>query len=281
MLLALPRLFHREKDDPAGLVDRHHATIERLARRAAHRGGLRGADTDDFVSTVFEHLIDDDYAVVRKHRGESSVLAYLVVVIENRLRDERDRRWGRFRPSATARRLGADAVRLEQLAVRDGLELDTAIELMRRNEGCTVDPETLALWAAAFPPRLGRAVVGEEALERHGDDGAVEARVVETERRSVLRAVQSTLEQAFGALGSECVLLLRMHLADGFSIARIARLWGRDQRGLYSHKDRCLATMRGTFESRGLTWPQVREILGWPASDLRADFGPATAERGS
>ena len=279
MLLAFP--FRRPRaDDPARRVTGHRAAIERLARRSARRGGFRGADIDDFVSVVFEHLIEDDYAVVRKHRGTSSFVAYAAVVVENLLRDERDRRWGRFRPSAAACRLGADAVRLEQLVVRDGLELSTAIEMMRRNEGCTESPEALHEMVAAFPPRLGRATVGEVgegALERHGDDGGVETRVADDERLGVLQQVQATLDQAFAGLGTECVLLLKMHLADGFSIARIARIMGRDQRGLYSHKDRCLASMRGTFEARGLTWEQVREILGWSASDLRAaDFGGET-----
>ena len=53
-------------------------------------------------------------------RGRGSLNTYLRVVIERLVLDMRVTNWGKWRPSARARRLGAEAVLFEQLTVRDG-----------------------------------------------------------------------------------------------------------------------------------------------------------------
>lgn len=284
LLLALDLLRRRRAPEPARLVADNLAAIERLAERAARRGGFTGADVEDFVSEVKLRLLEDDGAVLRKHRGKSSLLSYLAVVIQHHFQDHRNRLWGKYRPSASARRQGADAVLLEKMVVRDGLETETAIEMMRRNHGCALEPERLREIAAALPARVGKAARrevgdGEETLARIADGGVdgvearLESRLENRAREATVEEVERAFAEVFAELEAEDRLMLRMHLGDGFTLTRIAALLGVERRALYSRKDRCLAALRRAFEARGLTWERVREILGWSGSALHLDLG--------
>src|SRR5688572_6731090 len=96
---------------PESLFLDNLSLIERLAGAVARRQGIRGAEVDDFVSGVKLRLVEDDYAVLRKFRGESTLATYLAVVIAMLAREQRVQQLGRWRPSAVARQLGPLAVR--------------------------------------------------------------------------------------------------------------------------------------------------------------------------
>ena len=93
--------------------------INRIASSVCRRNGVQGADAEDFVSDVRLKLLQDDYAVLRKYRGASSQTTFLTVVISNLFRDHRIKHWGKWRPSAEAKRHGEVAVRLEAAMVAE------------------------------------------------------------------------------------------------------------------------------------------------------------------
>jgi hypothetical protein len=86
------------------------------------------------------------------------------VILVNLMRDYRIQIWGKWRPSAVARRRGRDAVLLERLWVRDSLSLDEAIERMRTEHRVTLSPAELEKIAAELPRRTERRRVGDEEL---------------------------------------------------------------------------------------------------------------------
>src|SRR5215216_3011770 len=106
--------------DPRQLYIEHLGTIDRISESMCRRNGVRGADAEDFASDVKLKLLQDDYAVLRKYRGASSTTTFLTVVIANLFRDYRVKAWGRWRPSAEAKRRGETAVLLETAIYRDG-----------------------------------------------------------------------------------------------------------------------------------------------------------------
>ena len=55
--------------------------IERAISFVCRRHNLRGADADDFASTVKLKLIDHDYAVIRSFQGRSSFATFITIVI--------------------------------------------------------------------------------------------------------------------------------------------------------------------------------------------------------
>ena len=77
--------------------------------------------------------------MLRRFEGRSSLTTYITVVVQRLFLDRRNRLWGKWRPSAEARRLGPTAVLLERLVSRDGWSAEQALETLRVNHGVTVD----------------------------------------------------------------------------------------------------------------------------------------------
>src|SRR6266481_3261945 len=94
--------------------------IERVVHFICRRYALKGADADDFASTVKLQLIDHDYAILRQFQQRSSLGTYLKVVIQRMYLDQRVREWGKWRPAVRARQLGEPAILLDLLVNRDG-----------------------------------------------------------------------------------------------------------------------------------------------------------------
>src|SRR5918993_5663749 len=63
--------------------------IDQLVASVARRHRLTSADAEDFRSTVYVRLIQDDYATLRKYEGRSSLRTYLTSVIGRLLLDQR------------------------------------------------------------------------------------------------------------------------------------------------------------------------------------------------
>src|SRR6187551_1624446 len=140
--------------DPSALYLEHLDRINRIAEALCTRHGVRGADAEDFTSEVRLRLLQDDYAVLRKYRGASSMPTFLTVVIGNLFRDYRIKRWGKWRPSAEAKRRGEAAVLLETAVYRDGRSFDDACRLLQSNGRVDVDAGELRRIMAELPRRI-------------------------------------------------------------------------------------------------------------------------------
>src|SRR5690349_21220014 len=104
----------------------HLPHIDKVVNHLCRRYHFQTDEAQDFRSSVYERLVEDDYAVFRKFQGRSSLNTYLTIVISNMLKDYLNRLLGKWRPSAEAERMGPIAVLLEQLLVRDGHTFDEA-----------------------------------------------------------------------------------------------------------------------------------------------------------
>src|SRR4051812_17572740 len=107
--------------------------VDKVTGHVCRRNHLRDADAEEFASEVKLHLIQNDYAVLRRFQQRSSLQTYLTVVVQRLFVNYRNRLWGRWRPSADASRLGPIAVQLERLIVRDGWSFEEAQEQLRIN----------------------------------------------------------------------------------------------------------------------------------------------------
>ena len=273
------RLWRRPQkraDTKAAFIE-HLPLIERVAESACRRAGLPPQEAEDFASRVKVKLIDDDYAVLRKHRGDSRLSTYLTTVIHNQFKDYCNHKWGKFRYSAAAERLGADAKALERLLVIDGYELEPAIEILKRNHQVETSRRELREFAARLPRRRARQFVGEEALAQRASEAPeadAERRVADGERAAAAARVEEVLQTALETLSAQDLLVLKMYYRDGYTVASIAAALRLEARPLYTRREKCHAALRAAFESRGLTWDDVRDILGWQGRGIRADFGP-------
>jgi RNA polymerase sigma factor (sigma-70 family) len=232
--------------------------IERVVAAICRRHGLARDDADDFASWTTLKLIEDDYAVLRKFRGESAVTTYLAVVIAMLFRDYRTHRWGRWRPSAAARRRGALAVRLETLIYRDCLRLEQAGELLRTAGQTLLSDRELATLVAELPPRSKRpADVGPDPLADRSATDRADDLVAADEAEATKRTIDGLLQR----LPPEERLMLQLRFWEGLSVAEIARGLGVPQKPLYRRLDRTLRDLRGLLVQAGMSREQARTVL--------------------
>jgi len=55
--------------------------IERVIRWVTSRRGLDDVDSEDFASTVKRRLVENDYEVLARYEGRSSLKSYLTAVV--------------------------------------------------------------------------------------------------------------------------------------------------------------------------------------------------------
>ena len=176
--------------------------------------------------------------------------------------DWRNARWGKWRPSAEAQRLGPIALRLETLVVRDLYTLDEAAEILRTNLGLNLDRGALEAMVARFPARQSRRMVTEAELKdtpssTSAPDSGLERRQAAESAHWAGRA----LRDAIARLPAQDQLILRLRFHDCLPISDIARALHLDQKPLYRRIDRLLATLREDLERSGLTRDKATETL--------------------
>jgi RNA polymerase sigma factor (sigma-70 family) len=231
----------------------HLAWLERTAMLTCRRHGVHGADAEDFASWVKLRMIQDDYAVLRKFRGESSIRTYMVSVIKTFFRQHRTRCWGCWRPSTRAQQLGPTAVRLEALVYRDGCPLNQAMQILRSTIGEGLSDRQLHALFRALPHRTHarRPEIPDVPLDIP-DSSAADDLVACTEGELGRTAVERRLARALAQLASHDRIIIQMYYWEGRSVADIARALGLPQKPLYRQLPRALAQLRRHLEGTGV-----------------------------
>lgn len=240
------------------------AHIERAAEHFARKAGFSREEIEDFVSHVKCKLIENDYSILRKFQGKSSVKTYLTVVIQRMFQDHLNHIWGKWRPSAEAERLGPLATLLDRLLHRDGYSLDEAYEILRTNHHIEISHQDLANLVDKLPHRNPpRRMEGEETLEDHPDEGLDPAeQAIAKERNARRREILGFLKEAMARLSGEDALLVRM--STRFKVSMIARTLQLEQKPLYRRLEKILKALREDLERRGVRPEEIEKLLGGP-----------------
>ena len=255
--------------------------IDDITGQVSRRHGLFGADAEVFRSDVRLHFIENDYEVLRRFEGRSSLPTYVTVVIQRLFLDHRNREWGRWRPSAPAKRLGPTAILLERLILRDGWTPEQAIELLRTNHGITLDDKLRAFCVELARRRPSRQFVDQEQAEQVATpDPAPDTNVVRAEQDFLAKRVQASLDRARASLDPEEQLVLRMRFEDAISVADIARALHLNQKRLYRTIERLLARIGADLEAEGISRSDVSAlfsdgVLNWD-QDHESEAGAGT-----
>jgi RNA polymerase sigma factor (sigma-70 family) len=256
------------------LLEQHFPLIRQRLDRLSRRSGLPEHEAEEFRSWALFKLVENNYRILASWEGRSAFSTYLTVALVNLMRDYRTHIWGKWRPSAAARRQGRVAILLERLWLRDGLSLDEAIGRMRTEQAVTLSTAELERIAASLPQRAERRRVGEEELCRIAVDGQVENRVEDAERSRLAARLREELLPRLQTLPAENRLLLKLHYRDGLSMAAIAPILGRPQKELYSLRDRCLRQLRQGLQESGLYPGEVSRLLDAEIPELFPDESP-------
>jgi len=271
--------------DPENLFLSNLPLIERITAFVARRNRLSQADTEEFASLVKLLLIEDDYAIIRKFQGRSSLTTYLATVIHRLLADYRISAWGKWRPSAEARRLGDTAVTLERLIERDGFTFDEAVQLLapdRDRDPARVRKELETVYLR-LPHRSKRIAVslgdeadvdingGDESMER-SDYGSgnrpVDLAMIElpdeigtSERKGQVEKIGRIVRNVISQLDQEEQTILQLRYFSGLKVPEIAARLGIDQKKLYKRIDRLLRVLRSALEAQQIGSDDVAAII--------------------
>jgi RNA polymerase sigma factor (sigma-70 family) len=287
---AHPNALHRSGDDaalPRAERDRLEAmflsnldVIGRIIRFVSQRQKLTAADVEEFASEVKLKLVEKDYAILRKFEGRSSLQTFLTVVIQRIYLDFRNHHWGKWRPSAEARRLGPLAMRLEVLMSRDSLGFTEACRQLELNESLDVDHSELLRIASRLPARTRRRMVGEEALEHTPSNAASDASALLAERRAAAHRIAIALAGAIQRVGDQDRLILRLRFQEEFTVVEVARALDLEAKPLYRRFDTLLRQLRQAMVDAGISAAEAQEVLNGANFDMDlALLGAATCHR--
>lgn len=250
--------------NPEILFMEHLGWINRVAMATCTQHGVWGPEAEDFAASIRLKLMEDDYAVIRNHRGDSLLRTYLAVVVQRKFLDYWREGRGRWRPSAVARRLGPPAPELEALVFRDGYRLDQAGEMLRTSGRTSLSDRELGRLLTSLParePLRYREVSTDEVSETTEADESADERVTGAETQALREQVTGALRRAMAELDAQDEVIVRMHFVDGRTLADVARALNIEQKPLYRRVKRLRALLRATLEADGVHDSDVRDLI--------------------
>jgi RNA polymerase sigma factor (sigma-70 family) len=246
--------------------------IDDVTARVCRRHRLSPSDAENFQSDVRMHFFDRNYEVLRQFEGRCALSTYVTVVVQRVFFDWRNKHWGRWRPSTDARRLGPDAVKIEELVLRDGGTIDQAIEMLRVNHRVAITDtirEFCHTLSARAPSR--RLVSEDDAVDVESPGPSADVRVLIAEREFLAKRVQAALDRARQALPAMERLILKMLFEDRTAVSDIARALHLDQRQLYRTRDQVLKSVRASMEAEGVSRADIVAMLDAPEIEWEKD----------
>ena len=241
----------------------HLDLIQQIVRTTGRRRHLSTTDLDEFGSFVSERLLDGNYAILRKFQNRSTLWTYLAAVIERMSLDFCTEKWGKWRPSAMAERLGPAAVVLEQLVTRDSHTIEEAIEILRTNH--RVDQsyaELRNLWDQ-LPARVRATEVGEEAAANVTSQDSSETTIEDADRRKDVERLQRALQAAFSSIAAQDRVVIALRFDRNLSIAEISRLTRVSVPTLHRRLDKSVRQLRLALS--GFDPREVANLIGHPS----------------
>ncbi|HEX8394937.1 MAG TPA: sigma-70 family RNA polymerase sigma factor [Longimicrobium sp.] len=253
-----------DRSDPESLFLEHRDWIERAARKACVRNGHTSQEAEDFVSELTMLLMENDYAIIRKHRGESGLRTYLSTVIARRFVELLRGQRGRWRPSAAAVRIGPPAPELEKLVLWQGHSLAEAGELLRTAGQTTFSDAELARLLSKLPERQPMRITevsSDTVPETAQSSSMADEHVSRTETDADRKRIFEALERAVNQLDTEDQRIARLCFEEGHTIAVVSRMLNTEQKPLYRRVERLRLRLREIMEKEGVRLTDARQVI--------------------
>lgn len=238
--------------NPEELFRANLPLIDGVIDGVCRRARLRPEDAEDFASSAKIALMEDDYAILRKYEARSSLTTFLTVVVQRLLVDERMRSYGRWHPSAEAKRMGETAVLLETMLHRDRRPLDEVVPHVQAREPALTRADVERM-AARLPERGAlrpRAVTLDE--ETFVAPESADALALAADARRLSERASRVIRETLDAQSLEDRMLVRFRFASSMSIAKISQMMRLPQRPLYRRLEALLQRLRGALAEAGI-----------------------------
>ena len=240
----------------------HLDLVDQIVRMVGRRRHLSSTERDDFASFVNLRLVDDNYAILRKFQSRSTLWTYLATVIEHLSLDFCAQKWGRWRPSAMADRLGPVAVLLERLVTRDSHTIEEAMEIVRTNHDVALSYAELSRIWDQLPVRVRTSEVGEEAAAAVSGGENSESIVEDADRRRDIARLQRALAAALAQIAAQDRVLIALRFDQDLSVVEIAKLTGSSVPTLHRRLDKSVKQLRVAITSAGFDPREIANLIG-------------------
>jgi RNA polymerase sigma factor (sigma-70 family) len=254
--------------------------IDKAIGYVCHRNRIGRDEEEEFGSYVKFKLIESNYSIIRKFEGRSAFTTYMTTVIHRMFFQYRVQMWGKWRPSAQARRLGDKGITLERLLTRDGHTYAEAVAILTAGRDSVFTSEEIEAIYARLPIRHPRPVL-VAAMENTDKGPSIEQELFSGKRAVMARHTAATIDAAIAMMEPEDQLILRMRFWNGKKIPDIARALNVDRKKLYKRIGKLLVELKLTLEGAGVVAADACEMLdhsdhelafAFPAAEGKPDF---------
>jgi RNA polymerase sigma factor for flagellar operon FliA len=247
--------------------------IDRAISYVCHRNRIGRDEGEEFGSYVKFKLIETNYAIIRKFEGRSSFSTYMTTVIQRMFFQYRVQMWGKWRPSAEAKRLGDKGITVERLLTREGFTYaETMAILTCGHEAAFTVAEIEAIYVR-LPVRQPRPVLvsGIEKTD-NGPFIETEDELFSSERGKAARCTAAVIDAIMATMAAEDQMILRMRFWGGRKVPEIGRALGLEAKKLYKRIDKLLSQLRLALEQEGIAASEICELLNHSDHELSFAF---------
>jgi len=253
---------------PEEIFEANLEDVEAVARSICKRHYIYGKEADDFVSSVKEKLIEDDFRRIRAYRGISTFRAYLHTVISRIYSDQMRKIYGRYRPSAKAKSLGPVAVILECL-INERHSFDEAYEILTTNHCISITKKRAYEIYCKLPEGKVRGLsidVGDEELlgiadTKNRPDQMLLNKELLKEKEEVLLTLEKVREKIVKSLSEEDRLILKMKFQDDMETPKIAKALNRQTNYVNRRIRNILSMFKREILSKGISEDDAIDVI--------------------
>ncbi len=250
----------KEQKSHGSLLVRHLDEVTQAISTVGRKRALSPEDRDELRSFAMEKLLEREEKVFGTLDRVICHRAYFIKVVERLWIDLTYARWGRWRPTAKARRLGETAIELDRLVRRDGLQPSVAAKMVGQ---VRTHRHTSTLRDLACELLAGRSKAKERAVPVPLDGLEVALPTFdnqeEEERRLRARELLKVLRKTLGDLSPEDRRLIRLRFMENLSGPEIARQTRLGQSEVYRRLKTILGDLAKRLKGRGLGRQRVVE----------------------
>jgi RNA polymerase sigma factor for flagellar operon FliA len=236
--------------------------IDRAIAYVCRRSRMSPDEAEEFGSHVKCRIIETNYEIIRKFEGRSSFLTYMTTVIQRMFFQYRIQKWGKWRPSAAAKRIGDAAITLERMLSRDGFTFSDAMGVLTAGSHPLFRRAEIEAIHQRLPVRHPRPVLVaiNEAVEAQKTVDADDRLAVEA-RNEAARATAAAVDQVIDGLDAEDQLILRMRFWGARTAPEIAAALNLDSRKVYKRLERLLAQLRTALQRAGIESQDAADLI--------------------
>jgi len=236
-------------------------TTERLAKTLGRRRGVSREDAEDFAQDALLKVMDNDHAVLRKFRNDSSMATYLASVVSFYFKDWTNSRWGKYRTPKPVGRLGEPAITLHRSMVRDGLSFAEACEKLRTEHRFALTDAELAEIAAKLPIKFRHQIESADALTNVAAPDTADHIIVDQEKLALRQRIYEILQRWRAGLTEQDALIVAYWIDDGLKFVELAKLVGIPQKKVYERVDTLRKQLRRLLKDGGIDGSTIRDLL--------------------